>query len=149
MKSYATLLIKQLTIAAIFLSCVTVVSLGIRQLRFSLHWANTNENPVVADAEPTPDQADSPNVEVEPEPKYTDIPDRDPDSGGFSADRGGALYRSPVARSRAVLKAWGLRARGRSGPATVLLRAAAARDHHSEHGDPNRRFLSGHRPGMP
>ncbi len=77
MKPYVKPLIKQLILAALFLSCVTVVSFGIRQVRFSLHRANTFEGPVVADTEPTPDPVDSLTVGVEPEPEYTDTSDWD------------------------------------------------------------------------
>ena len=68
-------MIKQLVIAVLVLTFVTVVSLGIRQVRFSVHRAKTIESPVTADPEPAAYPADSRTVE--PEPQYADAPDWD------------------------------------------------------------------------
>jgi hypothetical protein len=75
MKSYVKPLTKQLTIAAIFLSFVTVVSFGIRQVRFSLHRARTIENLVVADVAPDHGPADSHTVDAEPKPQHANQAD--------------------------------------------------------------------------
>jgi len=94
---------KQLVIAAFILSSVTVLSFGIRQIRFSAHRANTIENPIIAgDGEFTPSArpsdpenqsqpeqllganaeqdsypADSFTVDVEPDPQYANASDSD------------------------------------------------------------------------
>jgi hypothetical protein len=61
---------KQLVIAAFILALVTVASLGIRQVRFSVHRARTVESPVIAEAEPDHDPADSHTVDAELDPQY-------------------------------------------------------------------------------
>ncbi len=58
---------KQLLVAAFILAFVTVLSLGIRQARFSANRADTIQNPIVADTEPEHDP-----VEAEPGPQYAD-----------------------------------------------------------------------------
>ncbi|MFC1634745.1 hypothetical protein ACFL5Z_07870 [Planctomycetota bacterium] len=68
---------KQLIIAALILALVTVASLGIRQVRFSLHRANTLESPVFADPESNPTPADSHTVDAEPDPQYAYASDLD------------------------------------------------------------------------
>jgi hypothetical protein len=93
---------KQLVIAAFILTSVTVLSLGIRQVRLSNHRANTIESPVIADTgESTPDRpsdpedqpqpeqplyvnagpdnypADSLTVDAEPDPRYADASESD------------------------------------------------------------------------
>ena len=68
---------KQLIIAALVLTFVTVLSLVIREVRFSLYRANTIESPVVANVEPDPDPADSHLVETDPEPEYANASDED------------------------------------------------------------------------
>ena len=65
-------MIKQLAIATFILTLVTVLSFGIRQVRFSLHRAKTIESPVIADPEPAPYPADSRTVDAESEPQYAD-----------------------------------------------------------------------------
>ena len=70
MKSYVKPITKQLAIAAIFLSFVTVVSLGIRQVRFSLHRARTIGNPVIAEAAPAPPPVESTALKAEPESSF-------------------------------------------------------------------------------
>ena len=61
---------KQLVIAAFILALVTVASLVIRQVRFSVHRARTVESPVIAEAEPDHDLADSHTVDAELDPQY-------------------------------------------------------------------------------
>ena len=61
---------KQLVIGAFILALVTVASLGIRQVRFSVHRARTVESPVIAEAEPDHDPADSHTVDAELDPQY-------------------------------------------------------------------------------
>jgi len=73
------LIIKQLVIAAFILVLVTVVSLGIRQVRSSIHRANSIESPVIADTEPDPNPADSHTVDAKLEPQYTDTSNWDVD----------------------------------------------------------------------
>ncbi len=94
---------KQLAIAALILSSVTVLSFGIRQVRFSAHRAKNIENTVIAgdgeftpsarpsnpenqsqpeqplyvNAEPDSYSADSFTVDVEPDPQYANAPDLD------------------------------------------------------------------------
>lgn len=69
MKSYVKPLTKQLAVAALFLTFVTVASFGIREIRFSLHRARTIENPVLAEAAPNPNPADPHTVNTEREPQ--------------------------------------------------------------------------------
>ena len=66
---------KQLINAALVLTLVTVLSLGIRHIRFDIHRANTIENPVIADAEPDHYPADLHTVDVESEPQYANASD--------------------------------------------------------------------------
>ena len=93
---------KQLAIAAFILTSVTVLSLGIRQVRLSAHRANTIESPVIADTgestparpsdpenQPQPEQslganaepdhypADSHTVDAEPDPQHANVSDWD------------------------------------------------------------------------
>ncbi len=93
---------KQLAIAAFILTSVTVLSLGIRQIRFSTHRANTLKSPVIADTgESTPVRpsypegqhqprqplgagaevdnypADSLTVDVEPDPQHANASESD------------------------------------------------------------------------
>ena len=63
---------KQLAISALILTLVTVASLGIRQVRFNAHRANTIESPVVAEPGPDHDPADSHTVDAEHDPQYAD-----------------------------------------------------------------------------
>jgi hypothetical protein len=56
---------------------VTVASLGIRQVRFSIHRARTVESPVIAETEPDHNPTDSHTVDNEPEPQYADAPEPD------------------------------------------------------------------------
>ena len=70
---------KQLAVAVFILTLVTVVSLGIRQVRFSAHRANAIESPGIADTEPDPNPADSHTVDAKLEPQYTDTSDWDVD----------------------------------------------------------------------
>ncbi len=72
---------KQLAIAALILTLVTVASLGIRQVRFNAHRANTIESPVVAEPGPDHNPTDSHTVDAEPDPQYADAPE--PDQGEF------------------------------------------------------------------
>jgi hypothetical protein len=65
-------MIKQLLIAAIILISVTVLSLGIRQIRFSLHRANSIHRPVVAVTEPDPIPANTQTVDSEPDSQEAD-----------------------------------------------------------------------------
>lgn len=71
MKAYTKSLIKQLTIAAIFLSLVTVLSFGIRYIRFSFHRTNTIEKTVVTNIE----SSEPETFEIEPEPEDVDTLD--------------------------------------------------------------------------
>jgi len=66
---------KQLIIGAFILALVTVVSLGIRQVRFSVNRAKTIESPVIAEAEPDHHPTDSHTVVAEPDPQYADALD--------------------------------------------------------------------------
>jgi hypothetical protein len=66
---------KQLIVAAFVLALVTVASLGIRQVRFSVHRARTVESPVIAEAEPDSLPAESDTVDPEPEPLYAEVPE--------------------------------------------------------------------------
>lgn len=77
---------KQLIIAALVLTLVTVLSLVIREVRFSLYRANTLESPVVAHIEPDPDPAGSHLVETDPEPEYAEVtePDEEEPSKDYS-----------------------------------------------------------------
>jgi len=70
---------KQLIVAAFVLTLVTVVSLGIRQVRFSANRAKAVESPVVAAAEPEPLAAESDTVDAEPDPQYAEM--TEPDGG--------------------------------------------------------------------
>jgi len=96
-------LTKQLAIAALILTSVTVLSFGIRQVRFSIYRANTIENPIIADtgesapsartsdpkdqsqpkqplganAEPDYHPADSLAVNTKPDPQYANASDWD------------------------------------------------------------------------
>ena len=63
MKSHVKPLINQLTIAVLFLSFITVVSFGIRHIRFRLY-----RNSILESSSST---ADSQSIEVEPEPEDT------------------------------------------------------------------------------
>ncbi len=66
---------KQLVIGAFILALVTVASLGIRQVRFSVNRAKTIESPVIAEAEPDHYPTDSHTVVAEPDPQYADALD--------------------------------------------------------------------------
>jgi len=68
---------KQLIVAVFILALVTVASLGIRQVRFSVHLGGTVESPVVAEAEPDPLPAESDTVDSEPERQYASMPEPD------------------------------------------------------------------------
>ena len=68
---------KQLIIGALVLTSVTILSLGIRQVRFSVHRARTVESPVITEAEPDHNPADLHIVDTEPEPQYDDAPEPD------------------------------------------------------------------------
>lgn len=68
---------KHIVKAAFILSMVTVASLGIRQVRFSIHRARTVESPVIAETEPDHNPTDSHTVDNEPEPQYADAPEPD------------------------------------------------------------------------
>ncbi|MHC4494644.1 MAG: hypothetical protein ACYSYM_02345 [Planctomycetota bacterium] len=63
---------KQLAIAALILTLVTVVSLGIRRVRFKAHRANTIESPAVVETETDHNPDDSHTVDTEPDPHYAD-----------------------------------------------------------------------------
>ncbi len=63
---------KQLIIGAFILALVTVASLGIRQVRFSVNRAKTIKSPVIAEAEPDHYPTDSHTVVAEPDPQYAD-----------------------------------------------------------------------------
>ena len=81
-------LTKQLVIAAFILALVTVLSLGIRHVRFSAHRINTIDSSVVADledqsqtkqsfyasTEPDHYPAESYTVDTEPDPQYAEPP---------------------------------------------------------------------------
>ena len=71
---------KQLIVSVFILTLVTVLSLGIRQVRFSAHRANTFESPVITEAEPDHYPAESHKVDVEPEPQYANASDWDVDA---------------------------------------------------------------------
>jgi hypothetical protein len=73
MKAIAKHLVKSIFILAI----VTVVSLGIRQVRFSVHRARTVESPVIAEVEPDPLPAEPETVDTEPKPQYVEAPEPD------------------------------------------------------------------------
>jgi hypothetical protein len=66
---------KELAIAALILTAVTVLSLGIRQVRLNAHRANTVESPVIADAEPDHYAADSHTVDAERDSQYANASD--------------------------------------------------------------------------
>jgi len=81
---------RQLAIAALILALVTVLSFGIRKIRFSAHRADTGdarlsdtedqsqpEQPLNADAEPDYYPDDSYTVDDEPDSQYADVPDSD------------------------------------------------------------------------
>jgi hypothetical protein len=85
---------KQLTTAAFVLAAVTVLSFGIRQVRFSVHRADTGEStpsarlpdsedqpqleqPLHANAEPDHYAADSHTVDAEPDPQHANASDSD------------------------------------------------------------------------
>ena len=68
---------KQLIIGAFILALVTVGSLGIRQVRFNLHQANTIKSPVFTEPEPDPLPAESNTVDIEPEPEYVEVMESD------------------------------------------------------------------------
>ena len=63
-------IIRQLAIGTFVLVLVTVASLGIRHVRFSLHQANTVEGRVVVQAERAPSPSGFETVEAKPEPEY-------------------------------------------------------------------------------
>jgi len=66
---------KQLIVAAFILALVTVASLGIRQVRFSVNRTKTVESSVATEAEPDPLPTESDTVDLEPEPQYTEVPE--------------------------------------------------------------------------
>ncbi|MHC4558982.1 MAG: hypothetical protein ACYS80_16960 [Planctomycetota bacterium] len=68
---------KQLVVAAFILTLVTVLSLGIRHVRFSAYRANTIKSPVIAEAEPDHYPADSYTVEAEPDTQHANTSDSD------------------------------------------------------------------------
>ena len=81
---------KQLVIAAFILATVTVLSFGIRRVRFGAHRADTGESTPSAHLSDTEDQSqpeqslnadaeldDSYTVDAEPDPQYTDASDWD------------------------------------------------------------------------
>jgi hypothetical protein len=68
---------KQLIIGAFILVLVTVTSLGIRHVRFSIHRARTVESPVIADLKPENNPAGSHIIDPEPEPQYVDARELD------------------------------------------------------------------------
>ena len=61
---------KQLVIGAFILALVTILSLGIRQVRFSANRTRTVESPVIAEAEPDHHPAESDTVVAEPDQQY-------------------------------------------------------------------------------
>jgi hypothetical protein len=73
---------KQLAIAALILTLVTVASLGIRRIRFNAHLAKTIEKSLfIAETEPNHNPADSYTVDAEPDLQYADA--AEPDQGEF------------------------------------------------------------------
>ena len=87
---------KQLAIAALILTSVTVLSFGIRQVRFSVHRANNFENSAIAEAGETTTSARSSNPEekslskqnlganTEPDDSYTVDAEPDPQHANAS-----------------------------------------------------------------
>jgi hypothetical protein len=75
---------RQLIVAAFILALVTVASLGIRQIRFSIYRARTVESPVIAEIQPEPKPADSRIVDAGPGPQYASA--LEPDEQGPSED---------------------------------------------------------------
>jgi len=61
---------KQLITGAFILALVTVASLGIRQVRFSVHRIRTVESPVIAETEPDNNPAGSHTFDDEPGQRY-------------------------------------------------------------------------------
>ncbi|TKJ34970.1 MAG: hypothetical protein CEE38_16040 [Planctomycetes bacterium B3_Pla] len=73
---------KQLVIATLILTLVTVASLGIRQFRFRAHRTRTTEEgPAIAETEPDNNPTNSNTVDAEHDPQYADAPE--PDQGEF------------------------------------------------------------------
>ena len=66
---------KQLIIGAFVLVLVAVASLGIRQVRFSIHGFKAVESPVTVENEPNPLPPESATVDNEPEPQYVEVPE--------------------------------------------------------------------------
>jgi hypothetical protein len=67
-------IIKQLIVSALILALVTVLSFGIRHVRFSAYRVNTTES-LIVEAEPDHYPADSYTIDDEPDPQYTDVSD--------------------------------------------------------------------------
>ena len=72
-------LTKQLAIAALILASVTILSFGIRHVRFSIYRANTIENSVIAEAGETITSARSSNPEEKSQSKQNLGANAEPD----------------------------------------------------------------------
>ncbi len=70
-------LAKQLIIGAFILALVTVASLGIRRIRFSIHRTDVIESPVIAEAGPDSIPAEPDTVVIEAEPEYVEVTEPD------------------------------------------------------------------------
>lgn len=68
---------KHLIKSAFILAMVTVVSFGIRNVRFSIHRARKVEIPVIAEIESESNPAGSHKVAHEPETQYIEVPELD------------------------------------------------------------------------
>jgi hypothetical protein len=68
---------KHLVKAALILFLVTVASLGIRRVRFSIHRARTVESPVIVEAEPDNNPAYSHTIDDKPDQQYAFVSESD------------------------------------------------------------------------
>ena len=103
---------RQLTIAAFILTSVTVLSLGIRQIRYSTYRADTGdarlsdtegqsqpEQPLNADPEPDYYPDDSYTVDDEPDSQYADVPDSD-EQAASEENTDSAKYDKAVSKAK-------------------------------------------------
>ena len=90
---------KQLVIGTFILALVTVLSLGIRQVRFSVNRAKTIESPVIAEAEPDHYPTDSHTVDDEPDQQYVFVSESDKET---PSDENSEAYTDPDKDGKAV-----------------------------------------------
>jgi hypothetical protein len=102
---------KQLIIGAFVLALVIVASLGIRQVRFSIHRARAVDNSEIIETEPNTIPAESETLDHELDPQYADLPESEeqepPDDYAESGKNSKAFSKSKLSKADyAKAKGW-------------------------------------------